>query len=63
MKKVIFLIVVFILFFLVSIYMGWFGKSRHVENTQSKPLPQEIISERSKTQINAAKKLNSYNNR
>ena len=31
MKKVIFLIIAFTLFFLVSIYMGWLGKSRHVE--------------------------------
>ena len=63
MKKVIFLIIAFILFFLVSIYMGWLGKSRHVENVQSLPLAQEIISERSKVQTNAAKKLNSYNNK
>ena len=61
MKKVIFLIIAFILFFLVSIYMGWLGKARHVENVQSLPLAQEIISERSKIQTNAAKKLNSYN--
>ena len=63
MKKVIFLIIAFILFFLVSIYMGWLGKARHVENVQSLPLAQEIISERSKIQTNAAKKLNSYNNK
>ena len=56
MKKVIFLIIAFILFFLVSIYMGWLGKARHVENVQSLPLAQEIISERSKIQTNAAKK-------
>ena len=60
MKKIIILLIVLIPVFLISVYMGWFGKARHVEIPQSLPLPQEIIVERSQAQIDAAKKMNSY---
>ena len=60
MKKIIVLLIALIPVFLISVYMGWFGKARHVETPQSLPLPQEIIAERSQAQIDAAKKMNSY---
>ena len=56
MKKIIVLLIALIPVFLITVYMGWFGKARHVETPQSLPLPQEIIAERSQTQIDAAKK-------
>ncbi|MEC9097840.1 MAG: DUF3604 domain-containing protein [Pseudomonadota bacterium] len=60
MKKIIVLLIALIPVFLITVYMGWFGKARHVETPQSLPLPQEIIAERSQTQIDAAKKMSSY---
>ena len=56
MRKIIILLIALIPVFLISVYMGWHGKPRHVETPQSLPLPIEIIAERSQAQIDAAKK-------
>ena len=54
MRKIIILLIALIPVFLISVYMGWHGKPRHVETPQSLPLPVEIIAERSQAQIEAA---------
>ena len=58
MKKIIISMLVLILIFLIAIYMGWLGKSRHVERFEGSPIPQNIISERTTEQIKASKNIN-----
>ena len=61
MKKILIFLVLIAVLFLVSVYMGWFGQSRHVEKFEGSPIPEKIITQRTSEQINASKNINVKN--
>lgn len=63
MKKITISILALVLIFLIAVYMGWLGKLRHVETSESSPIPQNIISERTAEQIKASKNINIENSK
>ena len=61
MKKILIFLVLITALFLVSVYMGWLGQSRHVEKFEGSSIPEKIITQRTSEQINASKNINVNN--